>query len=130
MNKAVTYGLIGIGGYLAWEWWKGHEASGVAPTAGITQVPISNLPGPQNWSLSGLGMILDLPKLFAGVKPGSGFGEQEFSAGAKYGLRGIIDDPLMSAGYIDVNPFNEAAAFNGSQGDSTTQDFYAAAEGM
>lgn len=79
-------------------------------------------------------MIIDLPAMFTGVTNGSGFGEQEFHPALKdqlgYGLGMLVDDPLMSAGYIDENPFNEAAAFNGSQSDSTTADFYLAAEGQ
>jgi hypothetical protein len=81
----------------------------------------------------GLGMIVDLQKLFAGVKPGTGFGAREFSAGPQYGLTGlgtIVDDSLMSAGYIDENVLNEAAAFGGSESDPTTQDFYLAVEGQ
>lgn len=79
-------------------------------------------------------MIIDLQEMFTGVPLGTGFGDQEFSPSLKdqlgFGLKGLIDDPLMSAGYIDENPFNEAAAFSGSQSDSTTADFYLAAEGQ
>ena len=82
-------------------------------------------------------MILDLNKLFSGVPVGSGFGASEFSAGPAYGLSGlrgaigeIVDDPLMSAGYIDENVLDEAAAFGGSANDPTTADFYLAVQGM
>lgn len=76
----------------------------------------------------GLGHIIDLSNLFAGSTLGSGFGEQEFSALSGLGV--IEDDALMSAGYIDEGPFNEAAAWAGSQLDVTTADFYAAAAGQ
>jgi hypothetical protein len=78
-------------------------------------------------------MIIDLNAMFKGVKQGSGFGAREFNAPTRFQLTGlgeILDDPLMSAGYIDEAPFDEAAAFNGSQSDPTTADFYAAVEGQ
>lgn len=88
--------------------------------------------GPQ--PLGGLGLIIDLQKMFAGVPMGQGFGAREFKAPLGYqlgyGMGVIEDDALMSAGYIDENPFNEAAAFGGSQSDSTTADFYLAVEGQ
>lgn len=84
----------------------------------------------------GMGMIVDLKSLFANVTPGTGFGAREFvsvaNPGKKLstGLGQIVDDALMSAGYIDENPFNEAAAFNGSQATPQVADFYAAVSGQ
>lgn len=88
----------------------------------------------QSAGLGGLGMILDLQKVFAGVPvEQGGFGDQEFTAagmaGFRAGLGVIVSDPNNSAGYIDEPPFLEAAAFGGSQ-DSTTTDFYLAVQGQ
>lgn len=82
----------------------------------------------QGLGLSGLGHIINLTKLFKGVPVGSDFGLSEFSSVS--GLKGIVDDAMNSAAYIDEGPMNEAAAFNGSQSDLTTADFYLAAEGQ
>jgi hypothetical protein len=78
-------------------------------------------------------MIIDLKKLFSGVPAGKGFGAREFNAPLSVGVGGlgeIVNDSLMSAGYIDEGPLIEAASFGGSQSDPTTQDFYLAVEGQ
>lgn len=77
--------------------------------------------------VSGLGEIINLTDLFQGVAPGTGVGTREFTALGN--LRALVDDPNNSAAYIDEDNFNLAAAFGGSQ-DSTTTDFYLAAEGQ
>lgn len=77
--------------------------------------------------VSGLGAIVNLVNMFKGAKVGSGFGEQEF---LNQGLGTLVDDALMSAGYIDEGPFTEAASWNGSASDTSTNDFYLAASGQ
>jgi hypothetical protein len=77
-------------------------------------------------AMAGLGLLIDLTTLYSGSSP-NGVGAKEFSA--KQGLGLLVDDSLMSAAYIDEDPFNEAAAWNGSQSDITTADFYLAASG-
>lgn len=77
--------------------------------------------------VSGLGAIVNLVNMFKGTKLGSGFGEEEFLSN---GLGTLVDDALMSAGYIDEGPMVEAASWNGSASDLSTADFYLAAEGQ
>jgi hypothetical protein len=125
-----------------------YQALAANPNA-LLSAPGSNSPLSGG---EGLGMIIDLQKLFSGVPVGKGFGAREFSAGIKYGLSGlglliqsqendyrriindghlgdIVDDPLMSAAYIDEGVLLEAAAFGGSANDPTTKDFYLAESG-
>lgn len=74
--------------------------------------------------LGGLGMIIDLQSMFAGMTPGSGFGVEEFN-----GLGIIEDNPNNSAAYIDEGPFVEASGVNGSN-DGSVSDFLLAASGQ
>lgn len=101
------------------------------PVDGSTMVDaptyLSYLKGLGLSGLGNFGHIINLEKLFAGVPVDSGFGGREFTALS--GFKGIVDDALMSAAYIDEGPmFDAAQATTGD--DPTTQDFFLAAQGQ